>query len=171
MTTNFESIPAIPESPNFRYGRPSEEIPVRMWRKVYSTEKDAKGLPIARQTMHTGRYKLAPACLNDVGFYYCSRDDHALCLSGFKGRMALWMHITRGGENKAPHVLSWLCKVHGPEVMFPGDGEERVVFDGGPIGMSNQAMSEHFMRMTEYRENGGIKQAPMTRRDRERRGL
>lgn len=154
--------PPISALQPFHYGHLKEEVRIRIWQRVRQAPAGAagEGLTVAKPVIHVATYNLAPACLNDVGAYYCARNDRDACLSGFTGRMALWTHLTRPTENKAEHVLCWLCKVHGPEVMFPGDGEEPLVFDGGPTGLSNQAMFEHFQRMTEYRENGGIKQAP-----------
>lgn len=66
-----------------RYARQGEEVKIRV---------HARQGRIALGTLHTSQYKLGPACLNDVGVYYCARED-ASCLSGFGGRGQLAAHL------------------------------------------------------------------------------
>lgn len=105
-----------------RYARPKENILIRTYRRR-GTVKTA--------LLHTGYYPLGIACLNDVGYYYCARDDKA-CLCGFRGRGALATHLRPNGVCERCGALHTLAKD------WQGDGppvyshEEHIKWDDNP---------------------------------------
>lgn len=152
-----------PYAINVRLARFREEIKVRTFQR-------RGAIPTALQS--TSMYRLKEACLNDVGYYYCARDDRA-CLCGFAGRGALGAHLRAVGtcircgqihdsnpattshpfqpktdENRAPHVLAWICRYHGPEVMRPSDADEPINADMHSI-VTNQQWQEYMERLAQ----------------------